>query len=70
MPEIICHQSSARGFSDCVLLSLLEMVVCVPVATYCTNPSCARRVMVPVCAYPSKETVKQELYIDAVEFEM
>jgi len=49
---------------------VLEMVVCVPVATHCTNPSCARRVIVPVCAYPSMETVRQELYVDAVEFEM
>ena len=53
-----------------VLLSVLEMIVCVPVATRCTNPSCARCVIVPVCAYPSVETVRQELYVYAVEFEM
>ena len=46
------------------------MIICVLVATHYTNPSCSRRVIVPVCAYPSMETVREELYIDAVEFEM
>jgi len=45
-------------------------IVCVHVATRCTDPSCARRVIIPVCSYPSMETARQELYVDAVEFEM
>ena len=68
--HISCHQSSARGFSDGVLLSVSEMIVCVLLATHWTNPSCARRVIVPVCACPPMEIVRQELYVNAVEFEM